>query len=52
MQNSQSKIISDLLRIEEWETFDVKRAACLPKRLLESVCAFVNHEGGVLVIGL
>jgi len=44
--------ITKLLAINEWSKFEVKRAACLPKRLLETVCSFVNTEGGILVLGM
>lgn len=41
-----------LMEIQEWQTFECKRAAVQPAKLLETVTAFANAEGGVLVVGL
>lgn len=41
-----------LLDNREWQTFECKRAAVQPIKLLEVANAFANTEGGFLVIGL
>lgn len=48
----QSARVIELLKISEWESFEVKRAAANPRNLLETICAFSNNEGGLLVIGM
>lgn len=45
-------LMNILLSNTEWHSFETKRAAVQPKKLLETVCAFLNTEGGVLIIGL
>ncbi|MFA5799517.1 MAG: RNA-binding domain-containing protein [Candidatus Peribacteraceae bacterium] len=45
-------IVRLFLDTEEWSTFECKRAAIEPARLLETVVAFTNTEGGYIVIGL
>lgn len=51
MAKNHSELVQNLLGLGEWNTFEAKRAAVQPRRLLESVCAFANGEGGFLVIG-
>ncbi len=46
------KILKLILETQEWQTFECKRAAAKPGKLLEPVVAFANAEGGLLVIGL
>ncbi|MBU1000294.1 putative DNA binding domain-containing protein [Patescibacteria group bacterium] len=46
------EILKLFLETEEWQQFECKRAAVQPFRLLETVVAFANTEGGYLVIGL
>lgn len=41
-----SEILNILLSDEEWQRFDCKRAAINPAKLLETVVAFTNTEGG------
>ncbi len=45
-------LLEELLQTDEWVTFETKRAAVQPRKLLETICAFANTEGGILVIGL
>jgi len=47
-----SYIIDILLDTKEWQTFDCKRARIKPAKILETICAFVNTDGGTIVIGL
>ncbi len=45
-------IIEILLDTREWQTFDCKRADISPSKILETICAFTNAEGGDIVLGL
>lgn len=49
---SEKELIDLLLESQEWDTFECKRAAAKPAVLLETVVAFANTDGGVLVIGM
>lgn len=40
------------LDTQEWQTFECKRAAIKPSDLLETVVAFANADGGLIVIGI
>ena len=46
------EILQLFLDTQEWQTFECKRAAVQPGKLLETVVAFANTDGGFLVIGL
>lgn len=46
------KLIDILIGSTEWYSFETKRAAVQPRKLLETLCAFLNSEGGILVVGL
>ena len=46
------KLLKLILEMQEWQTFECKRAAAKPRRLLETMVAFANADGGFLVIGL
>ncbi|MEK7073081.1 MAG: ATP-binding protein [Patescibacteria group bacterium] len=45
-------IVKALLDIQEWQTFDCKRAAIKPADLLETVVGFANADGGSIAVGL
>lgn len=48
----EKELIDILLDSQEWNTFECKRASAKPVVLLETVVAFANTDGGVLVIGM
>ncbi len=45
-------IIQYLLDLKEWQVFECKRASAAPAKIIESVVALANSEGGLLVVGL
>ena len=47
-----SDMLNSVLDSGEWQTFECKRALIKPAKLLETVCAFANSSGGLIVIGL
>lgn len=49
---TDQEIIDTFISSKEWQTFECKRAAVQPAKLLETVVAFANTEGGFIVIGL
>ena len=49
---TDQEILQLFLDTQEWQTFECKRAAVQPGKLLEPVVAFANTDGGLLVIGL
>ena len=49
---SDEKLIQLLLDNREWQSFECKRAAAKPHKLLEIAVALANTDGGILVIGL
>lgn len=38
-------LIDIFLDAREWQTFDCKRAAVKPPKILETICAFANSDG-------
>ncbi|MBI3443049.1 putative DNA binding domain-containing protein [Candidatus Woesebacteria bacterium] len=49
---TDQEILQLFLDTKEWQTFECKRAAVQPIRLLETVVALANTAGGFIVIGL
>lgn len=45
-------VIDLLLNSREWTTFECKRAAIEPAKLLETVVAFANTDGGHIILGM
>lgn len=52
MSITDKELLDSILNIQEWQEFECKRAEVKPAKLLETVVAFANSEGGILVIGL
>lgn len=46
------KLLKLILETAEWQSFECKRAAVQPRKLLETIVAFANAEGGFLIVGL
>ena len=44
--------IATLLATPESRTLDFKRISSKHPRMIETICAFANSEGGLLVIGV
>ena len=49
---TDQEILQLFLDTQEWQTFECKRATVQPGKLLETVVAFANVDGGFLVVGL
>lgn len=49
---SEKDIIQIILDFKEWQIFECKRARIDPSKVLETIVAFANAEGGTLVLGL
>lgn len=49
---TDKEIVQVFLETKEWQTFECKRAAIQPYKLLETVVAFSNSDGGYIVIGI
>lgn len=49
---TDQEIIQLFLDTDEWQSFECKRAAVQPSKLLETIVAFANADGGYIVIGL
>jgi len=46
------ELVELILNKNEWQSFECKRAAIRPSKLLETVSAFSNTEGGIIALGL
>jgi len=49
---TDKELLEFILSEREWQTFECKRASVKPSKLLETVLAFANSEGGILVVGI
>jgi ATP-dependent DNA helicase RecG len=49
---NNKEFIDRLLSYQEWRVFECKRALVKPGKVLESVVALANADGGLMVIGL
>ncbi|HUT85716.1 MAG TPA: RNA-binding domain-containing protein, partial [Elusimicrobiales bacterium] len=49
---NEKEFLQKLLSLKEWHTFECKRALIQPAKLLETMVAFANSDGGTIVIGL
>lgn len=45
-------LIKSILSLREWQDFDCKRVLAKPGKLIETIVAFANTDGGILAIGL
>ena len=52
MDDNNREKLTVLLNAEEWQVFECKGAAIKPAKLIETVVAFTNSNGGTIAIGL
>ena len=52
IKEMSQEIINNLLDLPESQEFDCKRAEIQPSKVLKTVCAFVNSQGGVIALGV
>ena len=49
---NNKELLQFFLEADEWQRFECKRAAIQPAKLLETVVAFSNADGGFIIIGV
>ena len=49
---NRGSIIDDLLDLPEGQAFDCKRVEIKPTKVLETLCAFANSQGGTIALGI